>query len=92
MGFYPPTDGPRFVGSLETEKGSNVYKDFFQSDDKKEVLKIANEVCQKEGRRVMVFERGEGVIERFNPPAIDDPPEVTEESEKKVRNKRIKRK
>ena len=89
MGFYPPSDGPRFVGSLEIKP--NEYKDFFQSNDKKEVVKIAQETCNREGRKVIVFERGEGVIERFNPPAIDDPP-AEPETEKAKAKKKIKRK
>ncbi len=88
MGWYPPSDGPRFVAALQYD--TNAYKDFFQSDDKKEVLKIAQETCVREERKVIVFERGEGVIERFNPPAIDDPPATTEPATGKA--KKIKRK
>ncbi len=89
MGWYPPSDGPRFVAALQYD--TNAYKDFFESEDKKEVLKIARETCEREVRKVIVFERGEGVIERFNPPAIDDPP-TTEPEPTKGRAKKIKRK
>lgn len=74
MSFYPPSD-------------DNVYKDFFQSDNKAEVDKMAEEVCIKENKKTIVFERGNMIVSRYEPTN-----DITEPIEKIPKIKKIKRK
>lgn len=50
-------DGPRYSVSLATPKEPNVYRQFFETENRKEAENECVKVAEEEGRECIVFDR-----------------------------------